>query len=146
MSDRDQYSGVVQDQDSAHDQHSIAQQQEQELKTTILSDKEESSLRNRFQLLTKGKVTSHRDTKDTATATTSTIQYLSSKELERLPELAANPLGNRIIEWILDGGDQNGLLSLDAFIGRMSVFSANAGRESKMKLAFSIYDVDNDGT
>lgn len=117
---------------SARDHSYHSDHGEQEQATASLSDKEESSLRTRFHLLAKGK------------GATSQYQYLSSKELERLPELAANPLGNRIIEWMLQG-EEDGLLSLEAFLGRMAVFSAKAGRESKMRLAFSVYDVDNDG-
>ena len=67
--------------------------------------------------------------------------FLSRQELERLPELAANPLANRIISVFLS----ESVVDFQAFCRFMSIFTKSASRESKLKLAFSIYDVDNDG-
>ena len=97
--------------------------------STSLDQSELRSLEQRFYHLAK--------------SSSQKILLLHSNELERLPELAANPLASRIIDFMLSSHREG--LSLDAFINFMAVFSPSAGREVKLRLAFGIYDVDGDG-
>ncbi|KAG0720284.1 Calcineurin subunit B type 1 [Chionoecetes opilio] len=60
-----------------------------------------------------------------------------------LPELQQNPLVQRVID-IFDA-DGNGEVDFKEFIQGMSQFSVKGDKESKMRFAFRIYDMDNDG-
>ncbi|KAF7993996.1 hypothetical protein HCN44_011265 [Aphidius gifuensis] len=72
---------------------------------------------------------------------------LSIDEFMSLPELQQNPLVQRVID-IFDA-DGNGEVDFKEFIQGVSQFSvkvANSGdKESKLRFAFRIYDMDNDG-
>lgn len=68
---------------------------------------------------------------------------LSVDEFMSLPELQQNPLVQRVID-IFDT-DQNGEVDFKEFIQGVSQFSVKGDRESKLKFAFRIYDMDNDG-
>ncbi|XP_062502636.1 calcineurin subunit B type 1-like [Corticium candelabrum] len=68
---------------------------------------------------------------------------LSVDEFMALPELQQNPLVQRVIE-IFDQ-DGNGEIDFKEFIEGVSQFSVKGDRESKLKFAFQIYDIDNDG-
>lgn len=68
---------------------------------------------------------------------------LSVEEFMSLPELQQNPLVKRVIE-IFDE-DQNGEVDFKEFILGVSQFSVKGDKRSKLRFAFRIYDVDNDG-
>merc|ERR1719376_1655442 len=68
---------------------------------------------------------------------------LSVDEFMSLPELQQNPLVQRVIE-IFDE-DGNGEVDFKEFIQGVSQFSVKGDKESKMRFAFRIYDMDNDG-
>merc|ERR1711973_1056071 len=68
---------------------------------------------------------------------------LSIEEFMSLPELQQNPLVRRVID-IFDE-DQNGEVDFKEFIQGLSHFSAKGDMESKLRFAFRIYDMDNDG-
>ncbi|KAL6443409.1 hypothetical protein ACFW04_002929 [Cataglyphis niger] len=60
-----------------------------------------------------------------------------------LPELQQNPLVQRVID-IFDA-DGNGEVDFKEFIHGVSQFSVKGDKESKLRFAFRIYDMDNDG-
>jgi len=60
-----------------------------------------------------------------------------------LPELHQNPLVQRVIE-IFDQ-DGNGEVDFKEFIEGVSQFSVRGDKDSKLKFAFKIYDMDKDG-
>jgi len=68
---------------------------------------------------------------------------LSVEEFMSLPELQQNPLVQRVID-IFDA-DGNGEVDFKEFIEGMSQFSVKGGKDSKLRFAFRIYDIDNDG-
>jgi len=68
---------------------------------------------------------------------------LSIEEFMSLPELQQNPLVRRVIDIFDDDG--NGEVDFKEFIMGLSHFSAKGDMESKLRFAFRIYDIDNDG-
>lgn len=68
---------------------------------------------------------------------------LSIDEFMSLPELQQNPLVQRVID-IFDA-DGNGEVDFKEFIQGVSQFSVKGDKLSKLKFAFRIYDMDNDG-
>ncbi|XP_015118634.1 calcineurin subunit B type 2 isoform X1 [Diachasma alloeum] len=71
---------------------------------------------------------------------------LSIDEFMSLPELQQNPLVQRVID-IFDA-DGNGEVDFKEFIQGVSQFSVKVkkgDKESKLRFAFRIYDMDNDG-
>lgn len=68
---------------------------------------------------------------------------LSVDEFMSLPELQQNPLVQRVID-IFDS-DGNGEVDFKEFIQGVSQFSVKGDKESKLRFAFSIYDIDRDG-
>jgi len=68
---------------------------------------------------------------------------LSTEEFMSLPELQQNPLVRRVIDIFDDDG--NGEVDFKEFIMGLSHFSAKGDMESKLRFAFRIYDMDNDG-
>merc|ERR1712038_527907 len=68
---------------------------------------------------------------------------LSVDEFMSLPELQQNPLVQRVIEIFDDDG--NGEVDFKEFIQGISQFSVKGDKESKLRFAFRIYDIDNDG-
>ena len=83
---------------------------------------------------------------------------VSLKELMELPELKKNPLTKRImgikyynnnnltfcLSEVFDA-DSSGEVDFTEFITGMATFSSHADTESKLRFAFKIYDIDNDG-
>eukprot|EP01134_Creolimax_fragrantissima_P002807 CFRG2807T1 len=67
---------------------------------------------------------------------------ISSEEFMQLPELANNPLVERIIATI--DTDNSGDVDFQEFIMALSIF-IRGDKESKLKFAFRIYDMDGDG-
>jgi len=68
---------------------------------------------------------------------------LSIEEFMSLPELQQNPLVRRVIDIFDDDG--NGEVDFKEFIMGLSHFSAKGDIENKLRFAFRIYDIDNDG-
>lgn len=68
---------------------------------------------------------------------------ISSTELQSVPAIQENPLVQRVID-IFDE-DQNGEVDFKEFIQGVSQFSVKGDKSSKLRFAFKIYDMDNDG-
>jgi len=68
---------------------------------------------------------------------------LSIDEFMSLPELQQNPLVQRVID-IFDT-DGNGEVDFKEFIQGISQFSVKGDKETKLRFAFKIYDMDRDG-
>ena len=74
---------------------------------------------------------------------------IDKDEFMSIPGVADNPLGMRIMD-VLDS-DKCGKLSFDEFTNGLSIFlTANKGgnnihKNEKLKFAFKIFDIDNDG-
>lgn len=61
----------------------------------------------------------------------------------RLLELANNPLVKRVIH-VLDK-NKDGSISFLEFVQGLNSLSSHAGEEEKLRFAFQIYDINNDG-
>ncbi|KAI8825595.1 uncharacterized protein EV422DRAFT_513460 [Fimicolochytrium jonesii] len=68
---------------------------------------------------------------------------LTKEEFLALPQVAANPLAQRLLA-VFDR-DGNGDVNFKEFILGLSAFSTKGNREEKLKFAFKIYDMDRDG-
>jgi Ca2+-binding EF-hand superfamily protein len=68
---------------------------------------------------------------------------LTIDEFTSIPELAVNPLLERVIS-IFDENKDNEI-EFKEFIGALSVFSDKGNKEGKLRFAFKVYDIDNDG-
>ncbi|OQV25169.1 Calcineurin subunit B type 1 [Hypsibius exemplaris] len=68
---------------------------------------------------------------------------LSVDEFMSLPELQQNPLVQRVIDTF--DRNRDGGVDFKEFIQGISQFSVKGDRESKLRFAFSIYDIDGDG-
>ncbi|XP_065833517.1 calcineurin subunit B type 2-like [Oscarella lobularis] len=68
---------------------------------------------------------------------------LCVEEFMALPELQQNPLVQRVID-VFDQ-DGNGEIDFKEFLEGMSQLSLQGDQETKLKFAFRIYDMDNDG-
>ncbi|XP_072319785.1 calcineurin subunit B type 1-like [Eucyclogobius newberryi] len=68
---------------------------------------------------------------------------LSVDEFMSLPELQQNPLVQRVID-IFDK-DGNGEVDFNEFIQGVLQFSVRGTKEQRLRFAFRIYDVDDDG-
>merc|ERR1711862_896694 len=60
-----------------------------------------------------------------------------------LPQIKQNPLAHRIVD-VLDQ-DESGDIDFKEFVQGMSQFSSQGDKETKLRFAFRIYDMDNDG-
>ena len=69
--------------------------------------------------------------------------HLEAEEWLNIPTLGNNPLVRRLIS-VLDK-DKNGKISFSEFVGGLSTLSMGTNEEDKMRFAFSIYDIDDDG-
>ena len=68
---------------------------------------------------------------------------LEPSEFFEIPELANNPLVKRVIA-VLDRNN-DGNISFLEFVQGLNSLSAGASQEEKLRFAFSIYDINNDG-
>ncbi|XP_069867087.1 calcineurin subunit B type 2 [Dipodomys merriami] len=68
---------------------------------------------------------------------------LSVEEFLSLPQLKQNPLVKRVVEIFDVDGD--GVVDFREFIMGASQFSVKGAEEEKLRFAFRIYDIDNDG-
>lgn len=69
--------------------------------------------------------------------------YISRDEFLCIPAIRANPLASRLMSLFDTDGD--GTISFDEFMNVLAVFSSKGNRKDKLRLAFSIYDIDRDG-
>ncbi|XP_025416551.1 calcineurin B homologous protein 1 [Sipha flava] len=76
---------------------------------------------------------------------------LSREDLLRIPELAINPLGERIVDLFhMDSGNNCDRINFLQFMRVLSKFrpirpNKENNRMEKVKFAFDMYDIDNDG-
>eukprot|EP01111_Echinosteliopsis_oligospora_P013237 TRINITY_DN4694_c0_g1_i1.p1 TRINITY_DN4694_c0_g1~~TRINITY_DN4694_c0_g1_i1.p1 ORF type:complete len:179 (+),score=32.92 TRINITY_DN4694_c0_g1_i1:57-593(+) len=68
---------------------------------------------------------------------------VSTDEFYNIPELSMNPLAPRIIS-VFDAA-KNGQVNFKQFIEVLSVFHPESSKEEKMKFAFKVYDIKEDG-
>jgi len=68
---------------------------------------------------------------------------LTIDEFMRIPELAVNPLLERVIQ-IFDENKDNEI-QFSEFIKALSIFSDKGNKEGKLQFAFRVYDMDGDG-
>ncbi|XP_036365612.1 calcineurin subunit B type 1-like [Octopus sinensis] len=68
---------------------------------------------------------------------------LSIDELSFFPESRMNPLVQRVID-IFDA-DGNGEINFKEFIDGLSQFSVKGDKQTKLRFAFNVYDMDKDG-
>ena len=68
---------------------------------------------------------------------------LEPEEFFDIPELAQNPLVRRVIA-VLDK-NKDGNISFLEFVQGLNSLSAGASQEEKLRFAFQIYDINNDG-
>ena len=68
---------------------------------------------------------------------------LEPSEFFEIPELANNPLVKRVIA-VLDR-NKDGNISFLEFVQGLNSLSAGASQEDKLRFAFQIYDINNDG-
>ena len=83
---------------------------------------------------------------------------LTMEEFLSLPELMGNPIVQRVVGKFLRirnrhlsalvdvfDDDKNGEVNFKEFLQGLSAFSAKGQKEAKLRFAFRIYDMDNDG-
>ncbi|KAJ3159644.1 Calcineurin subunit B type 2 [Geranomyces michiganensis] len=68
---------------------------------------------------------------------------ISVEEMTAIPELAMNPLANRVVA-VFDADGRNEV-NFRQFVEALSVFSKSAKRDQKLNFAFKVYDVNGDG-
>lgn len=68
---------------------------------------------------------------------------LEPNEFFNIPELAQNPLVQRVISVFDKNGDGN--ISFYEFVTGLSKLSGSSREEDKLRFLFSIYDINNDG-
>jgi len=68
---------------------------------------------------------------------------LTIDEFMSIPELAVNPLLERVVQ-IFDENKDNEI-QFSEFIKALSIFSDKGNKEEKLKFAFRVYDIDGDG-
>eukprot|EP01129_Flabellula_baltica_P016589 TRINITY_DN892_c0_g1_i2.p1 TRINITY_DN892_c0_g1~~TRINITY_DN892_c0_g1_i2.p1 ORF type:complete len:156 (+),score=39.09 TRINITY_DN892_c0_g1_i2:45-512(+) len=68
---------------------------------------------------------------------------IGTDEFLCIPELAMNPLAMRVIS--LFETDRSGRVNFQQFVQTLSVFSLKGTEEEKIKFAFRIYDLNDDG-
>jgi len=68
---------------------------------------------------------------------------LTTDEFMQISELQQNPLVERVFAIFDSDGD--GAIDFEEFIQGISMFSVHGDRQSKLRFAFKIYDVDKDG-
>eukprot|EP01118_Nematostelium_gracile_P000478 TRINITY_DN10540_c0_g1_i1.p1 TRINITY_DN10540_c0_g1~~TRINITY_DN10540_c0_g1_i1.p1 ORF type:complete len:185 (-),score=43.91 TRINITY_DN10540_c0_g1_i1:13-567(-) len=99
---------------------------EQIRKEGIFTEKELQRIYRRFQKL---------DSDNSGT--------ISTQEFVNIPELALNPLLERVIN-IFDS-NRDGEIQFSEFISGLSVFATKGDPKEKLRFAFNIYDINGDG-
>ncbi|XP_065176749.1 calcineurin B homologous protein 1-like [Sycon ciliatum] len=79
---------------------------------------------------------------------------LSREDLERIPELAINPLGSRVLDMFFPSPsdeDAETMINFPKFLDLLSIFrksdrsDSTKQRDRKLKFVFELYDADKDG-
>jgi len=96
------------------------------LKASGFSEGELKKLYRRFKLLDKD-----------GSGTLTTNEFLS------IPDLALNPLLERILQIFDTNKDDE--IQFSEFIGVLSTLSDKGTKEDKLRFAFQVYDIDSDG-
>lgn len=69
--------------------------------------------------------------------------FVHRSELLKIPELAVNPIANRVVDMFdIDKKDN---INFKNFIDTLSPFSPHSSKKEKIDFAFKIYDIDKDG-
>lgn len=68
---------------------------------------------------------------------------IDRQELMTLPSVSGNPLAGRLLE--LFDTDQSGDINFGEFVSGLSIFSSRTDPKKKLRFAFDIYDLDQDG-
>jgi len=68
---------------------------------------------------------------------------LNKEEVGSVEQLANNPFTPRLVDIFSERGDE--CLTFDEFLDLFSVFSSRAPKEEKIKVAFRMYDFDDNG-
>ncbi|KAL6052024.1 Calcineurin subunit B type 2 [Balamuthia mandrillaris] len=68
---------------------------------------------------------------------------LTADEFLSIPELAVNPLLERIIDIFDTNKDEE--IEFSEFVGALATFADKDNLEGKLRFAFQVYDIDNDG-
>merc|ERR1711871_193550 len=71
------------------------------------------------------------------------LKRLTKDEVRRCEQLKSNPFTPRLVDIFSERGDET--LNFDEFIDIFSVFSSRAPKEEKIKVAFRMYDFDDNG-
>ena len=71
--------------------------------------------------------------------------YIGADELLSVPELAINPLAQRLVQLLGACNFKDFVALLSAFSTRASREGEGEGREAALRLMFSVHDVDGDG-
>jgi len=74
---------------------------------------------------------------------------LTTEDILSIPELAMNPLINRVISLLIlnkkDSLEGDVLINFKQFVEIISAFSDHGKVEDKLKIAFAVYDLNGDG-
>lgn len=68
---------------------------------------------------------------------------IEKDEFLAIPTIQTNPLAARLLEVFDKDGDGN--IDFGEFVSALSIFSSKGNREEKLKFAFNVFDLDNDG-
>eukprot|EP01028_Stygiella_incarcerata_P003916 TRINITY_DN181_c0_g1_i6.p2 TRINITY_DN181_c0_g1~~TRINITY_DN181_c0_g1_i6.p2 ORF type:complete len:162 (+),score=51.33 TRINITY_DN181_c0_g1_i6:289-774(+) len=68
---------------------------------------------------------------------------ITTEEFSMIPELAVNPLRNRVISLFDTGMDDT--VNFKSFVQTLSVFSVKGDVQKKIDFAFRVYDLNGDG-
>jgi len=71
------------------------------------------------------------------------MKRLNKEEVRSVEQLANNPFTPRLVDIFSERGDE--CLTFDEFLDLFSVFSSRAPKEEKIKVAFRMYDFDDNG-
>lgn len=84
-----------------------------------------------------------KDVDPTANAGDKRMRRLTKEEVQTVEQLANNPFTPRLVDIFSERGDE--CLTFDEFLDLFSVFSSRAPKEEKIKVAFRMYDFDDNG-
>jgi len=68
---------------------------------------------------------------------------ITTEEFLKIPELALNPLLERVISIFDTNKDE--VIQFSEFLAGLSIFTVKGNKEKKLKFAFEVYDIDGDG-
>lgn len=68
---------------------------------------------------------------------------VSKQDFLKIPELAANPMAERMMALI--DGDSDGTIDFEEFVRALAVFGPGGDPEEKLNMVFRAFDTDRDG-